>query len=114
MSQRQQANVIQPTFYDILGVDSSASDMDIKMAYRRLVLYWHPDKMTHNPSAAEYNLKVINEAYSALKTRAARSHYDQLLRLQQKAQRHSSAKRSGGKWGKFWNWLTTPESNQNE
>jgi DnaJ-class molecular chaperone len=111
MSQKQQTNIIQPTFYDVLGVDASASDMDIKLAYRRLVLYWHPDKMTHNPSLAEQNLKVINEAYSTLKTRAVRSHYDQLLRLQKKAHHLSSPRNCGSKWGKFWNWLTTPESN---
>ncbi len=112
MSKGQQNQVIQPTYYDVLGISQAASDADIKLAYRQLVLYWHPDKRVHNPYTAEQNLKIINEAYSHLKTRAARSHYDQLLQLQKKMQRLSSSPNSPSKWGQFWNWLTMLESNK--
>ena len=112
MSQRHQKQIIQSTYYDVLGVTHNASDTDIKLAYRQLVMYWHPDKRVHNPYLAEQNLKIINEAYSHLKTRAARSHYDQLLQLQQKMQRLSSSPTAASKWGQFWNWLTMLESHK--
>ncbi len=112
MSQRQQNQIIQPTYYDVLGVSKTALDSDIKLAYRQLVMYWHPDKRVHNPNIADQNLKIINEAYSHLKTRAARSHYDQLLQLQQKIQNLSSKPPKTTKWAQFWNWLTMLESNK--
>ena len=111
MSNRQQNQLIEPTYYDVLGVPPTAADEDIKLAYRRLVVYWHPDKRIYNSDTSEEHLKTINEAYSHLKTRAARSRYDQLLRLQEKIQRLSSPSRPQGKWGQFWNWLTMLESN---
>ena len=114
MSKRQQNHFIQPSCYDILGVPHSASDMDIKDAYRRLVLEWHPDRQVHDPFLAEHNLKIINEAYSQLKTRAAREQYNHILRLQRKAQKLSNAAAQGqprNSWGRFWNWLTMLESN---
>lgn len=105
------------TYYDVLGVRPSATDDDIKSAYRRLVQYWHPDTCRdHDPVTAEQTIKHINEAYTHLKTRAARAQYDQILRLQQKARKLPSSPKSGTPsritWGHFWNWLTMLESNK--
>ena len=55
-------------FYDILGLDRSASKRDIIRAYRKLAARYHPDKHQGNPLAdlAEEKFKDINEAYQAL------------------------------------------------
>lgn len=57
--------------YEILGVDHDASDEDIKKAYRKLALEWHPDR--HNGDVqAEERFKEINAAYQAIGTPEAR------------------------------------------
>ncbi|RPG17248.1 MAG: J domain-containing protein [Pelagibacteraceae bacterium TMED124] len=63
-------------YYKVLGVDSNASESEIKKAYRRLSLQYHPDKQT---GSAE-KFKQINEAYQTLGTSEKRQMYD----LQQK------------------------------
>jgi DnaJ-class molecular chaperone len=50
--------------YDILGIDPTASDQDIKRAYRALQLQFHPDR-NHSPEAAD-KIRQINEAYAML------------------------------------------------
>ena len=64
-------------YYKLLGVDRSASESDIKRAYRKLALQYHPDK---NPgdSQAEERFKEINEAYEVLGDPAKRARFDQL------------------------------------
>ncbi|MBN1263587.1 MAG: DnaJ domain-containing protein [Candidatus Pacebacteria bacterium] len=62
-------------YYDILEVQKEASEAEIKKAYRRLALKWHPDK---NKSAeAEARFKEINEAYEVLSDAKKREAYDQ-------------------------------------
>ncbi|MGA9996048.1 MAG: molecular chaperone DnaJ [Pyrinomonadaceae bacterium] len=62
-------------YYEILGVERSASDQDIKSAYRRLAVKYHPDK---NPgdAAAEEKFKEAAEAYSVLSDAEQRRRYD--------------------------------------
>jgi len=53
-------------FYKILGVERNASVEDIKKAYRKLALKWHPDRNLKNKEKAEEKFKEIGEAYSVL------------------------------------------------
>lgn len=77
------------SFYDTLGVSKSATQADIKSAYRRLALKWHPDK--NKEEGAEKKFKEINYAYEVLSNEEKRSMYDQIG--------HEAYVRSGGKGG---------------
>ena len=63
-------------YYDLLGVQRSASSDDIKKAYRKLAMKYHPDQ---NPddAAAEQKFKEISEAYDVLSNGQKRAAYDQ-------------------------------------
>ena len=62
-------------YYEILGVSKTASDEEIKKAYRAKALQYHPDKNQGN-AAAEEMFKKINEAYSVLSDAKKRADYD--------------------------------------
>jgi curved DNA-binding protein len=64
-------------YYKILGVERNASENDVKRAYRKLALKYHPDRNPNNP-AAEENFKEINEAYQVLSDPQKRARYNQL------------------------------------
>ena len=63
-------------YYEVLGIDRSASENDIKSAYRKLAMKYHPDR---NPDdkAAEDRFKEATEAYEVLKDPQKRQTYDQ-------------------------------------
>ena len=67
-------------FYQVLGVPDSASQGEIKKAYRRLAKQDHPDANPNNPAAAE-RFKEISEAHSVLSDADKRKQYDQMRRL---------------------------------
>lgn len=67
-------------FYQILGVPESASQGDIKKAYRRLAKKYHPDANPNNAGVAE-RFKEISEAHSVLSDAEKRKQYDQMRRL---------------------------------
>lgn len=61
-------------YYELLGVERSASEAEIKKAYRKLAGKFHPDK----PTGSETKFKEINEAYEVLGNAENRAKYDQL------------------------------------
>lgn len=64
------------SYYDILDVPRSASADDIKKAYRRKALQWHPDKNPDNKEFAERKFKEVAEAYEVLSDKHKREVYD--------------------------------------
>ena len=64
-------------YYKVLGVERSASDADIKSAYRKLARKYHPD-VNPNNKKAEAQFKDVNEAYQVLGDAEKRRKYDQL------------------------------------
>lgn len=64
-------------YYATLKVGNGASSDDIKKAYRRLAMKWHPDKNPNNRKEAEANFKRISEAYEVLSDSEKRAIYDQ-------------------------------------
>lgn len=68
--------VVDTKYYDALGVSSNAEDADIRKAYRRLALLYHPDK---NPSEeAKVKFAEISEAAEVLCNKESRQLYDQI------------------------------------
>ncbi|KAK9496328.1 hypothetical protein O3M35_013350 [Rhynocoris fuscipes] len=63
-------------YYKILEVNKGASNSDIKKAYRRLALKWHPDKNPDNADEANKRFKEISEAYEVLSDESKRKIYD--------------------------------------
>ncbi|VBB18771.1 hypothetical protein YASMINEVIRUS_1303 [Yasminevirus sp. GU-2018] len=69
-------------YYSILGVKKGCSEEDIKKAYRKLAMKWHPDKHVQDPEPeqkkAENMFKDINKAYEVLSDKTKRERYDQV------------------------------------
>lgn len=64
-------------YYEVLGVDKNASEAEIKKAFRKMVLKYHPDRNRDNPKEAEEKMKEVNEAYSVLSDPKKKAQYDQ-------------------------------------
>ena len=63
-------------YYEVLGINRDASDDEIKKAYRKLAMKFHPDRNPDNPKAEEH-FKEAKEAYEALSDEQKRAAYDQ-------------------------------------
>ncbi|XP_037643125.1 dnaJ homolog subfamily B member 6-like [Sebastes umbrosus] len=63
-------------YYQVLGVRRESSAEDIKKAYRKLALRWHPDKNPENKDDAEKKFKELSEAYEVLSDANKRTLYD--------------------------------------
>lgn len=97
--------------YKVLGVEKSATQDEIKKAFRKLAIQYHPDK---NPgdAAAEEKFKEINAAYSVLGDEQKRAQYDMYGSAD--AYAHSSYGQSayggggyaGGQGDPFWDWFS--------
>lgn len=83
-------------YYKILGVERSASDQEIKKAYRKLAMKYHPDR-NQGDKQSEDKFKEINEAYQVLSDSTKRARYDQL------GDSYFNYQQSGGTPGGF-NW----------
>lgn len=68
-----------PLFYDVLNVSKDATPDEIKKAYKRLAVKWHPDKNLSNQQEASEMFKLVSEAYEVLSDPARRLEYDQQL-----------------------------------
>lgn len=62
-------------YYEVLGVNKNASQDDLKRAYRKLAMKYHPDQNKDNPEA-EKKFKEVSEAYDVLKDEQKRAAYD--------------------------------------
>ncbi|XP_075535804.1 uncharacterized protein LOC142571382 [Dermacentor variabilis] len=75
-------------YYKILGVQQTAPLEDIKKAYRRLCLRWHPDKNPDNKEKAEQNFRSVAQAYQTLSDEKKRKEYDYQCALLRGRARH--------------------------
>src|SRR5574344_502373 len=64
-------------YYEVLGVAKTASDDELKKAFRKLARKYHPDVNRDIPKEAEVKFKEINEAYEVLSSPERRAQYDQ-------------------------------------
>lgn len=63
-------------YYKILGVEKDASEQEVKKAYRKLAIVWHPDKRAQGDEEAAEKFKEIGEAYETLNDPNKKARYD--------------------------------------
>lgn len=64
-------------FYQIMGVARAATDAEVKRAYRKLAMRWHPDKNPDNQEEAQAKFQDIGEAYTVLSDKTKKAIFDQ-------------------------------------
>lgn len=84
-------------YYEVLGVPRTASDEDVKRAYRKLALKWHPDRAkAEQRKAAEEKFKQVAEAYEVLSDPEKRKKYDRFGEHWKQGQEFTAPPGSGG------------------
>ena len=63
------------TYYDLLNVSTNATDVELKKAYRKMALKFHPDKNPDDPEAAQ-KFQQLSQAYNVLSNEQLRANYD--------------------------------------
>ena len=81
-----------PNYYELLGIDSKASQELVRQAYLKKIKEWHPDKNPTRTEEAEKKTKIFNQAYHILGNSERRTTYDRMLRYT-----------SGKKFGEYIN-----------
>lgn len=107
-------------YYSVLGVGKNASPDEIKKAYRKQALEWHPDRHQGNKEEAERRFKEINEAYQILSDPQKKSAYDQFghaafapgggFGARSEAYGSPFGQTQSGRWGPFTYTYTTSGS----
>lgn len=77
----------------ILGVDHNATDEEIRRAYKRMALIYHPDKNKHPRTTAQF--RKINEAFNVLSDASARRKYDASVMLSRRPHTTNNSHNSG-------------------
>lgn len=110
--------VTQRDYYEILGVKKSATAAEIKSAYRKMALKFHPDK--NKEPDAEKKFKEINEAYQVLSNEQKRQAYDQFGHAAFDPARGGFGGGAGGPFGGFqqgpftWTYTTSRGGQQGQ
>ncbi len=73
-------------YYKVLDISETATDTEIKNAYKKLAKKWHPDKNLDNRKRAEQMFNIISEAYQILSNNESRKLYDQNININNKIQ----------------------------
>ncbi len=98
------------SYYELLEVSKDASDEDIKRAYRRLALQFHPDrKSAQERRLAELRFRLINEAYAHIKTEPKRIVYNRKL-----AGENDNVQKSNSFWAQVLEIFTTQRTAANK
>ncbi|KAI1289847.1 DnaJ -like protein subfamily B member 2 [Halotydeus destructor] len=97
-------------YYKTLEVSKSATAAEIKKAYRRLALQWHPDKNPERKEVAEKRFKEISEAYEVLSDERKKRVYDQNRDSVFRTSHHGHGSRRNHGHGMFFDVGSTPFS----
>ncbi len=100
------------SYYELLEVPASASDAEIKRAFRRLALQYHPDRIhpTLDRRVTEMRFRLINEAYAHLKTPEKRAAYNDRLRGRND---NGINKKNASFWAQVMDIFKTPPASKN-
>eukprot|EP00474_Spongospora_subterranea_P008514 CRZ08972.1 hypothetical protein [Spongospora subterranea] len=93
-------------YYSILGVSKNASEDELKKAYRKMAMKWHPDKNADNPEVAKKNFQEIAEAYEVLNDKDKRAVFD---RYGEEGLKQGVPDESGGRYGGGYTFRGNPQ-----